>query len=83
MVVSECLVDMYVLLVTVDLEGNSHTDQYSSVCFLPLYFSSAVVQWVELQTLNKENPGLNPRLPCQTLGKFFHSTMLQFTQVCK
>ena len=36
--------------------------------------SSAVVQWLELRTLNKENPGSNHVY--QTLDKLFHSTFL-------
>ena len=35
---------------------------------------------VELGTLDYESPGLNPVLRCvKTLGRFFHSTLLQFT----
>ena len=36
---------------------------------------------VELQTLNYDNPGSNPVLQCETLGQFFYSTLLQFTQL--
>ena len=36
---------------------------------------------VELQTLDYENPGSNPGCGVKTLGKFFHSTLLQFTQL--
>ena len=36
---------------------------------------------VELRTLDYENPGLNPGCGVQTLGKCFHSTLLQFTQL--
>ena len=35
---------------------------------------------VELQTLDYKNPVSNP---VKTLGKFFHSTLLQFTQLYK
>ena len=37
------------------------------------------------RTLSYENPGLNPVTRCgvKTLGKFFHSTLLQFTQLSK
>ena len=38
---------------------------------------------VELQTLDYENPGSNPGCGVKTLGKFFHSTLLQFTQLFK
>ena len=38
---------------------------------------------VELRTLDKEDPGSNPVLPCKTLGKFVHSTLLQFSQLIK
>ena len=34
---------------------------------------------VELRTLDYENPGSNPGSDAKTLGKFFHSTLLQFT----
>ena len=36
---------------------------------------------VELRTLDYENPGSNPGCGVKTLGKFFHSTLLQFTQL--
>ena len=36
---------------------------------------------VELRTLDYENPGSNPGCSVKTLGKFFHSTLLQFTQL--
>ena len=36
---------------------------------------------VELRTLDYENPGLNPGCGVKTLGKFVHSTLLQFTQL--
>ena len=35
---------------------------------------------VELRTLDYENPGSNPGCGVKTLGKFFHSTLLQFTR---
>ena len=38
---------------------------------------------VELRTLDYENPGSNPGCGDKTLGKFFHSTLLQFTQLNK
>ena len=38
---------------------------------------------VELQTLDYKNPGSNPGCGVKTLGKFFHSTLLQFTQLNK
>ena len=38
---------------------------------------------VELRTLDYENPGSNPGCGVKTLGKFFHSTLLQFTQLNK
>ena len=38
---------------------------------------------VELRTLDYENPGTNPGCGVKTLGKFFHSTLLQFTQLNK
>ena len=37
----------------------------------------------ELRTLDFENPGSNPGCDVKTLGKFFHSTLLQFTQLNK
>ena len=36
---------------------------------------------VELRTLDYENPGSNPGCGVKTLGKIFHSTLLQFTQM--
>ena len=36
---------------------------------------------VDLRTLNYENPGSNPGCGVKTLGKFFHSTLLQFIQL--
>ena len=36
---------------------------------------------VELRTLDYKNPGSNPGCGVKTLGKFFHSTLLQFTQL--
>ena len=36
---------------------------------------------VELRILDYENPGSNPGCGVKTLGKFFHSTLLQFTQL--
>ena len=38
---------------------------------------------VELRTLDYENPGSNPGCGVKTLGKCFHSTLLQFTQLNK
>ena len=38
---------------------------------------------VALRTLDYENPGSNPGCGVKTLGKFFHSTLLQFTQLFK
>ena len=38
---------------------------------------------VELRTLDYENPGSNSGCGVKTLGKFFHSTLLQFTQLFK
>ena len=38
---------------------------------------------VELRTLDYENPDSNPGCGVETLGKFFHSTLLQFTQLNK
>ena len=38
---------------------------------------------VELRTLDFENPGSNPGCSVKTLGKFFHSTLLQFSQLYK
>ena len=38
---------------------------------------------VELRTLHYENPGSNPDSGVKTLGKCFHSTLLQFTQLNK
>ena len=35
------------------------------------------------QTLDYENPGLNPGCGVKTLGKFFQSTLLQFIQLNK
>ena len=35
---------------------------------------------VELQTFDYENRGSNPGCGVKTMGKFFHSTLLQFTQ---
>ena len=41
------------------------------------------VSGVELQTLDYENTGSNPGCGVKTLGKFFHSTLLKFTQLYK
>ena len=38
---------------------------------------------VELRTLDYENRGSNDDCGVKTLGKFFHSTLLQFTQLNK
>ena len=38
---------------------------------------------VGLRTLDYESPGSNPGCGVKTLGKFFHSTLLQFTQLNK
>ena len=38
---------------------------------------------VELRTLDYENPGSNPGCGVKTLGKFFHSPLLQFSQLNK
>ena len=38
---------------------------------------------VQLWTLDYENSGSNPGCGVKTLGKFFHSTLLQFTQLNK
>ena len=38
---------------------------------------------VELRTLDYENPRSNPGCCVKTLGKFFHSTLVQFTQLNK
>ena len=38
---------------------------------------------VELRTLDYENPGSDPGCGVKTLGKLFHSTLLQFTQLNK
>ena len=38
---------------------------------------------VELRTLDYENPGSNPGCGVKIMGKFFHSTLLQFTQLNK
>ena len=38
---------------------------------------------VELRTLGYEDPGSNPGCGVKTLGKFFHSTLLQLSQLNK
>ena len=38
---------------------------------------------VELRTLDYESPGSNPGCVVKTLGKFYHSTLLKFTQLYK
>ena len=38
---------------------------------------------VELRTVDYANPGSNPGCGVKILGKFFHSTLLQFTQLNK
>ena len=38
---------------------------------------------VELRTLDYENPGSNHGCGAKTFGRFFHSTLLQFTQLNK
>ena len=38
---------------------------------------------VELRTLDYENPGSSPGCCGKTLGKLFHSALLQFTQLNK
>ena len=47
------------------------------------YFVESSGSGVGLRTLDYENPGSNPGCGVKTLGKFFHSTLLQFTQVNK
>ena len=42
---------------------------------------SAVARLLEHRTPNRVYPDSNPVLLCRTLGKFFHSTLLQFIQV--
>ena len=51
-----------------------------NTCFIYVERSgSGVEHW----TLDHENPGSNPGCGVKTLGKFFHSTLLQFTQLNK
>ena len=38
---------------------------------------------VALRSLDYENPGSNPGWGVKTLGKYFHSTLLQVTQLFK
>ena len=35
----------------------------------------------ELRTIDYDNPGSNPGCGVKTLGKLFHSTLFQFTQL--
>ena len=46
--------------------------------YLTQLVSSTVPQWLEEQSVGL-SLGSNPVLPCQTLGKFVHSRLLQFT----
>ena len=65
------------LIVYPRVPGVAAGDYVSTSSSLPL--SSGV----ELRTLDYENPGSNPGCGVKTLGKFFHSTLLQFTQLNK
>ena len=49
----------------------------------PCIFVERSGSGVELRTLDNENPGSNPGCGVKTLGKFVHSTLLQFTQLNK
>ena len=49
----------------------------------PIITVERIGSGVELRTIDYENPGLNPGCDIKNLGKFFHSTLLQFTQLNK
>ena len=55
---------------TIELTCNTHFIAHSSDA-VAQWHSGTVAQWLDLQTLNEENPGSNPVLPCQTVVKFF------------
>ena len=57
--------------------------QLAKVRRLFTHFVECSYSGVELRTLDYENPGLNPGCGIKTLGKYFHSTLLQFTQLFK
>ena len=59
--------------VIVDDDNNDHDDNGDLV--------ERSGSGVELRTLDYENPGSNPGCDVKTLGKFFHSTLFQFTQL--
>ena len=84
-----------VRLVCQYIQGEMHL-QYANVSVLiimtcalclmpPFIFAERHGSGVALRTLDYENPGSNPGCGVNTLGKFFHSTLLQFTQLfhCK
>ena len=61
---------------------NAGMDDSANFCSLSLSLSiERSGSGVELRTLDYENPGSNPGCGVKTLGKFFHSTLLQFTQL--
>ena len=53
------------------------------VCYIISVFVERHGSGVALRTLDYENPGSNSGCGGKTLGKFFHSTLLQFTQLFK
>ena len=59
-----------------------HLLHWSDICNA-ITFVERSGSGVELRTLDYENPGSNPGCSVKTLGKFFHSTLLQFTQLNK
>ena len=63
------------------------TSQVIHFCMLDKFYTCLLVKrngsGVELRTLDYENLGSNPGCGVKTLGKFFHSTLLQFTQLYK
>ena len=57
----------------------------TQLCFIMLstFLRERSGSGVELRIIDYENPGSNPGCGVKTLGKFFHSTLLQFTQLNK
>ena len=74
--------DLAQLLVElVEWSGSTNSGSTNFGCIDSLATVERSGSGVELRTLDYENPGSNPGCGVKTLGKFFHSTLLQFTQL--
>ena len=66
-------------LVALDTFGTEHLWHWASA---NLTCCSSTMAWgLKHRTVNEEDLSLNPILLCKPLGKFLHSTLLQFTQM--